>query len=117
MAPASSIALGLNRFDIDVMKNPFSALFSSISGESLAEKVLKDPKWPAEWPFDDDVDFSRQDESDDGIFYDQPRLCYHIDDSAISAVTKYYGENFKDGEDVLDICSSWVSHFPAEWKG
>jgi len=23
----------------------------------------------------------------------------------------------KDGEDVLDICSSWVSHYPKDWKG
>ena len=35
----------------------------------------------------------------------------------MSALTKYYAENFKDGDDVLDICSSWVSHFPKDWKG
>jgi ubiquinone/menaquinone biosynthesis C-methylase UbiE len=23
----------------------------------------------------------------------------------------------KEGEDVLDICSSWVSHYPKEWNG
>ena len=42
---------------------------------------------------------------------------YHIDDFAVTALTKYYEENFKDGEDVLDICSSWVSHYPKQWKG
>ena len=57
------------------------------------------------------------DESDDKIFYDTPRLCYHIDDAAVAALTQFYKENFKDGEDVLDICSSWVSHYPKEWKG
>jgi ubiquinone/menaquinone biosynthesis C-methylase UbiE len=41
---------------------------------------------------------------------------YHIDDFAVSALTKYYGENFKEGDDVLDICSSWVSHYPKDWK-
>jgi len=87
------------------------------SGEaSMAEKVLMNPKWPPAWPYSD-VDFERMDESDDKIFYDQPRLVYHIDDAAVSALTKYYGEQFKEGEDVLDICSSWVSHFPADWKG
>lgn len=35
----------------------------------------------------------------------------------MSALTQYYAENFKDGEDVLDICSSWVSHYPKGWKG
>lgn len=42
---------------------------------------------------------------------------YHIDDAAVAALTEYYGKHFKDGEDVLDICSSWVSHFPKNWKG
>jgi hypothetical protein len=62
-------------------------------------------------------DFKRQDESDDGIFYESPRLVYHIDDSAVGALTSYYSGNFKEGEDVLDICSSWVSHYPKDWKG
>ena len=35
----------------------------------------------------------------------------------MSALTKFYAENFKDGDDVLDICSSWVSHYPKDWKG
>lgn len=32
-------------------------------------------------------------------------------------MTKYYSENLKDGEDVLDICSSWISHYPKDFKG
>eukprot|EP00428_Durinskia_dybowskii_P012579 CAMPEP_0170215434 /NCGR_PEP_ID=MMETSP0116_2-20130129/7353_1 /TAXON_ID=400756 /ORGANISM="Durinskia baltica, Strain CSIRO CS-38" /LENGTH=221 /DNA_ID=CAMNT_0010466009 /DNA_START=84 /DNA_END=749 /DNA_ORIENTATION=+ len=82
----------------------------------MAEKVLENPKFPPEWPYTE-MDFRRMDESDDLIFYDSPRLCYHIDDAAVSALTSYYAKNFKDGEDVLDICSSWVSHYPKEWKG
>lgn len=84
--------------------------------KSMAEKVLENPKWPPEWPYTE-MDFKRMDESDDSIFYDSPRLCYHIDDAAVSALTSYYAKNFKDGDDVLDICSSWVSHYPKEWKG
>lgn len=57
------------------------------------------------------------DESDDDVFYEQPRLVYHIDDAAVSALTDYYSRNLKDGEDVLDICSSWISHYPDNWKG
>ena len=82
----------------------------------VAEKVLQNPKWPPTWPYSD-LDFSRMDESDDAIFYSQPRLVYHIDDPAVSALTQYYAENFKNDEDVLDICSSWVSHYPKDWKG
>jgi hypothetical protein len=32
-------------------------------------------------------------------------------------LTKYYSEELKEGEDVLDICSSWVSHYPKDFKG
>lgn len=84
--------------------------------KEFAEKVLVNPKFPAEWPFSPE-DFMRQDESDDTIFYDQPRLVYHIDDYAVNALTEYYSENLKDGDDVLDICSSWVSHYPKDFKG
>lgn len=100
---------------------PFSKsrrFYQSASSDeiSIAEKVLMNPKWPPEWPYSD-IDFARMDESNDAVFYDQPRLVYHIDDPAVSALTKFYAENFKDGEDVLDICSSWVSHYPMDWKG
>ena len=45
----------------------------ALSASSMAEKVLQAPKWPPEWPYSE-TDFSRMDESDDGIFYDSPRL-------------------------------------------
>ncbi len=54
--------------------------------------------------------FSRQDEADDTAFYAVDRFVMHIDDEAISAVGEFYEEMELTG-DVLDICSSWVSHF------
>ncbi|MEP6852874.1 MAG: methyltransferase domain-containing protein [bacterium] len=54
--------------------------------------------------------FDRADETDDLDFYDQPRLVTHIDDGAIAAVGALYGELGLDGR-VLDLMSSWVSHF------
>lgn len=54
--------------------------------------------------------FSRQDESSDTEFYAFDRLVTHIDDRAIAAVGALYDELDLDG-DVLDLCSSWVSHF------
>lgn len=57
------------------------------------------------------------DESDDSIFYEQPRLVYHIDDPAVAALTNYYAQELKNGQDVLDICSSWVSHYPKDFQG
>jgi len=93
-----------------------STKLSAATMKELAEKVLKQAQYPPEYPFSP-ADFERQDESDDSIFYDQPRLVYHIDDFAVEALTKYYSENFKEGDDVLDICSSWVSHYPKDFKG
>ncbi|MGE0730977.1 MAG: class I SAM-dependent methyltransferase [Acidimicrobiia bacterium] len=55
--------------------------------------------------------FSRIDDGDDATFYDQPRLVTHIDDGAIAAVSAFYGSLGVDG-DVLDLCSSWISHLP-----
>lgn len=57
---------------------------------------------------------SRADETPDEWFYAQPRLVTHIDQGAIAAVTQLYREYFAAGGAVLDLMSSWVSHFPAE---
>ena len=54
--------------------------------------------------------FARIDEGDDPAFYEVPRLVTHIDDDAITAVADLYEELHIDG-DVLDLMSSWVSHF------
>jgi SAM-dependent methyltransferase len=54
--------------------------------------------------------FARRDEGDDAAFYSQPRFVTHIDDGAVAAVAALYVELGLAG-DVLDLCSSWVSHF------
>ena len=66
--------------------------------------------------------FGRADDRPDTAFYDRPRLVTHIDDAAIAAVGDLYAELGIDGRSprplrVLDLMSSWVSHFrepPAE---
>jgi SAM-dependent methyltransferase len=54
--------------------------------------------------------FDRADSSSDAAFYRPLRLVTHIDDHAIAAVGALYDELGLDG-DVLDLMSSWVSHF------
>jgi SAM-dependent methyltransferase len=61
--------------------------------------------------------FDRMDPSDDAAFYTPPRLVTHIDDGAIAAVTGLYDELGLAEARVLDLMSSWISHFatpPAE---
>lgn len=70
--------------------------------------------WPPQKPFTPYA-FSRLDYLNDGIFYTLPRLVYHIDEPAVAALTQYYRRSIHPQSDILDICSSWVSHFPTEF--
>lgn len=57
--------------------------------------------------------FTRLDELPDEMFYGMPRLVTHIDDAACAALTAFYGKILKDGDLILDLMSSCVSHLPA----
>jgi SAM-dependent methyltransferase len=54
--------------------------------------------------------FQRTDETADPSFYSFDRLVTHIDDRAIAAVGALYEELDLTGR-VLDLMSSWISHF------
>ena len=56
--------------------------------------------------------FRRQDESDDRLFYAEPRLVTHIDDYAIEAIRAYLREALPPHGTTLDLMSSWRSHLP-----
>ena len=58
-------------------------------------------------------EFMRQDEGDDRLFYRQPRLVVHIDDQAIAAVGRLFEEFVPPNSVILDLMSSWRSHWPA----
>lgn len=86
------------------------------SARPNVEDVLCSPEWPASWPFSA-ADFRRLDESDDGYFYAQPRIgVFHIDDQAVRALSKFYAKTFPPNANILDLCSSWVSHLPDGYK-
>lgn len=54
--------------------------------------------------------FDRADPTPDTDFYSWPRLVTHIDEGAIAAVGELYEALQLDGE-ILDLMSSWISHF------
>jgi len=61
--------------------------------------------------------FSRMDESNDADFYKQPRFVHHIDDNAIRNLQMYYAKTLERSNKAhLDICSSWVSFLPKDYK-
>ncbi|GKC84333.1 S-adenosyl-L-methionine-dependent methyltransferases superfamily protein [Tanacetum coccineum] len=81
-------------------------------------KILENVDWHEQFPFRDE-DFQRFDESSDLVFYESPRFVTHIDDLAIAALTKYYKvfpPSNTSSVVLLDMCNSWISHFPLGYK-
>ncbi|SVB82685.1 uncharacterized protein METZ01_LOCUS235539, partial [marine metagenome] len=58
--------------------------------------------------------FQREDDSDDRLFYTNPRLVVHIDQEAIATVSRIFRSFVPTGSSVLDLMSSWRSHWPQE---
>jgi len=56
--------------------------------------------------------FARHDEASDEEFYAFPRRVVHIDDGAIAALAQLYTELLPANGRILDLMSSWRSHFP-----
>src|SRR5882672_8712089 len=57
--------------------------------------------------------FARLDEEPDEAFYTMPRKVVHIDDAAIAAIKQRLPEVLPSNGVVLDLLSSWRSHWPA----
>lgn len=66
------------------------------------------PDWPT------DADLKREDQTDDALFYTEPRFVTHIDDTTIAQVSSLYARLIQPGAKVLDIMSSWISHLPED---
>ncbi|MEM7403891.1 MAG: class I SAM-dependent methyltransferase [Pseudomonadota bacterium] len=54
---------------------------------------------------------ARQDETDDALFYAAPRMVHHIDSDARTRIAALYAHWIDADAAVLDLCSSWVSHY------
>ncbi|MEY4298125.1 MAG: hypothetical protein RLZZ423_1304 [Cyanobacteriota bacterium] len=54
----------------------------------------------------------KHDESDDALFYGQPRFVHHLDGAFRARLTGLYRERLHPQMRVLDLMSSWVSHLP-----
>ncbi len=54
----------------------------------------------------------KQDNSDDSLFYKEPRFVHHLDESFRRKLTGLYENRLQPGSQILDLMSSWVSHLP-----
>lgn len=115
-----NILIGVSFFSGGVMNfGPGSRpVLAAQTYPTTAEEVLMNPRFPEQWPFTPES-FQRYDETSDSDFYESPRFVTHIDDSAIKALTGFYQETFPPsgmaGTAILDICSSWISHYPVDY--
>jgi len=58
--------------------------------------------------------FARINDEPDSIFYSNPRMVTHIDDTAIQTVKDIYQRLLKSDTEILDLMSSWTSHMPED---
>ncbi|RKU06808.1 methyltransferase type 11 [Candidatus Poribacteria bacterium] len=56
--------------------------------------------------------FARIDETDDRLFYAEPRIVTHIDDNAIAAIKEFFDQILPRNAAILDLMSSAFSHLP-----
>ena len=54
----------------------------------------------------------KQDQSDDELFYREPRFVHHLDEAFRRRLTNLYLNHIPNNVTILDLMSSWVSHLP-----
>ena len=87
--------------------------------QEWVERMATGPGMQSRWEnqvtdFFSDNSFRRENERPDRIFYRNPRLVPHLDETALQVVENLYGRLLKDGMRVLDLMSSWKSHIPED---
>lgn len=88
------------------------------ASNDIAEKVtgggpgMQAPHPETETDFYAGYPFARGNEADDRIFYQDPRMVHHLDQTAIENVRSIYDSLLAPGTRLLDLMSSWTSHLP-----
>lgn len=91
---------------------PLRADGASVAGFPIRRYEPQHQTWPYK-----PSDFKRYDETPDEHFYDDPRIdVQHIDDHAIANIKTYYEAALPESGRILDLCTSWTSHFPNSVK-
>ncbi len=54
--------------------------------------------------------------TDDQLFYEVPRLVYHIDESFVAKLQGLLEKLLPPQAEILDLMSSWVSHLPQGYQ-
>ena len=80
-------------------------------------KVFENWVEPTSFPYTDH-DFTPEDSSNDQLFYMLPKFVHHAGEECRKSLTDYYDLILptQTGSNVLDLCSSFTSHYPTGWK-
>lgn len=62
------------------------------------------------------VQRTKLDDTDDTLFYAEPRFVTHVDEGFIQQLTGLYRERLQPQSSILDLMSSWVSHLPEDME-
>jgi len=84
---------------------------------SPASRALDGFEWPDQFPYTT-ADLTPMMAGNDQLFYVIPKFVQHAGDECRGSLTEFYDAVLpKENGDVLDLCSSWTSHYPEGWTG
>ena len=80
-------------------------------------RALESMKWPEAFPFSE-KDLTPEWAGNDKAFYTVPKFVQHAGDECRASLTEFYSAVLPEhGEGaVLDLCSSFTSHYPENYK-
>lgn len=86
---------------------------------SPVSRALESVDYGDEWPFEFNRDLRPQDPGNDQLFYLLPKFVHHAGEECRACLTRYYAAALpSDGAGaVLDLCSSFTSHYPKGYAG
>ena len=85
--------------------------------DSPLSRCLEGVEYKAEWPYSK-AQLTPEDAGNDGAFYTIPKFVHHAGEECRSSLTDYYACVLPttEGSAVLDLCSSWTSHYPESYS-
>jgi len=82
---------------------------------SPISRALDGYDFPADFPYTKE-DLTPDWAGSDGLFYTMPKFAHHAGEECRSSLTAFYACALPPGGDVLDLCSSFTSHYPSDFK-
>eukprot|EP00962_Isochrysis_galbana_P002574 scaffold698_cov127-Isochrysis_galbana.AAC.2 len=85
---------------------------------SVAASALDNYRWPEAFPYSA-AELTPEVAGSDGAFYLLPKFVHHAGEECRACLRDFYACALPPAGTgaVLDLCSSWTSHYPEGWRG